>query len=150
MTMADLRALYDAIELSAKWGGLKHSSTCSGFTGAWINKEGEKFPYDEPMPREKWHEWWCEMNEAHCTCGVVALREVASHRHLNSYTRRRKSNTFVGSPHGYEQMVLANQVEIESLQKEIIAGANREEALEKEIDRLKRLCQRANIALGSA
>lgn len=86
LTMLNIEAIVKAAQEAANRA--THGSTCRGFLGYSVNKDGERRQHHD-IPDKEAFLWWQAFDESQCSCGLHALRQMLwEHKLSETYCQK--------------------------------------------------------------
>ena len=137
LTMLNIEAVVKAAEVASNRA--HHGSTCNGFLGYMVNKDGDRINYHD-IPMGESHLWWQAFDESQCSCGLGALRRVLWERKLSETYCKKEIKRIEG--YGATTHPNANvdslKAEVDALRSEVIAIREESEKVRDENFKLRR------------
>lgn len=135
--MMQIELLAKASEEAANWA--HHGSTCRGWSGYSVNENGDRCSHSAIPEKEK-HLWWQAFDEAHCSCGLRALRKILWNDGLSeTYCKQEiKRIDGYGATRHHVSNIASLQAEVDTLRAEVVEVRKEQDKTEQENAKLTR------------
>lgn len=137
LTMLNIETIVKAAEIASNRA--HHGSTCQGFLGYSVNKDGDRKHYGD-IPDKDRINWWQAFDETKCSCGLGSLREMLWNRRLSdTYCKKEiKRIEGYGATTHHEANIASLQAEVETLRNEVVMMREESEQVKAENAKLIR------------
>lgn len=137
LTMINIEAIVKAAQVASNRA--HHGSTCRGWLGYSVNKDGDRCQHAD-IPDNESYLWWQAFDEKQCTCGLGALKELLWDRRLSeTYCKKEiKRIEGFGATQHHTSNVDSLKAEVDTLRNEIVEVRDECEQLRAENAKLIR------------